>query len=119
MAAKAAKPDKQKVYRELVEKQLPNFRFVEQAASDSQAQRAVADSVTPDLATLRRKFLGQDAATGTRSSRAATAESAQPDTGENAAAIVRVEPKNASPWSRGAGAKAVVISKGKIIGMQG
>jgi len=113
----AAKPDKQKVYRELVEKQLPNFRFVEQIAPDSPAPRAVADSVTPDLATLRRKFLGQDA-TRTRGLRdTATAEDVQPDTGE--AAIVRVEPKNAGPWSRGAGAKAVVISKGKIIGMQG
>lgn len=112
----AAKPDKQKVYRELVEKQLPNFRFVEQVAPDSPAPRAVADSVTPDLATLRRKFLGQDATTGTRGTRAA-AEDVKPDTSE--AAIVRVEPRNAGPWGRGAGAKAVVISKGKIIGMQG
>ncbi len=113
----AAKPDKQKVFRELVEKQLPNFRFVEPMAPDSSMSKAVADSVTPDLATLRRKFLGQDAGTRTRGVRETAAESAQPDTGD--AEIVRVEPRNASPWGRGAGAKAVVISKGKIIGMQG
>ncbi len=114
----AAKPDKQRVYRELVEKQLPNFRFVETMAPDSPASRAVADSGTPDLATLRRKFLGQDATTRTRGARgSANTETDQPDTGD--AEIVRVEPRNASPWGRGAGAKAVVISKGKIIGMQG
>jgi hypothetical protein len=114
----AAKPDKQKVYRELVEKQLPNFRFVEPMTPDSPASRAVADSVTPDLATLRRKFLGQDAANRTRGQLdAATTENVQPENSD--AEIVRVEPKNASSWGRGAGAKAVVISKGKIIGMQG
>lgn len=117
----AANSDKAAALRTLVEEQLPNFRFVERVTADSPAQRAVADAVTPDLATLRRKFLGQDSPatkTRTRSSRSAVESEAVADSDENAD-IVLVEPKNASSRDRSAGAKAVVISKGKIVGMQG
>ncbi len=115
----AAKPDKATALRNLVEEQLPNFRFVERVTADSPAQRTVADAVTPDLETLRRKFLGQDSpATRRRRARPAAEPAPVTDAGEHAD-IVLVEPKNARSRDRGAGAKTVVISKGEIIGMQG
>jgi hypothetical protein len=111
-----ATPDRQTVLRKIIEKEMPNYRLVEKL--ESPARSAVADAVTPDLATLRRKFLGQDAAAASPTRRARAAAAEEPQTDENDA-IVLVEPKSSNPRDRGAGPKAVVISKGKIIGMQG
>ena|SRR4028119_2479583 len=105
--------EKKKSVRQIVEEQMPNFRVVESLPEEDSRRRVAPEVVTPDLASLRRKFLGEDRRRGRDVAAAAVRE----DDGESE--IVLVEPKNANIRHRGAGAKAVVIANGKIVGMQG
>jgi hypothetical protein len=106
--------EKKKSVRQIVEEQVPNFRVVEPLSEEDSHRRIAPELVTPDLASLRRKFLGEDRRRG-RDAAAATVVRE----GGCESEIVLVEPKNANIRHRGAGAKAVVIANGKIVGMQG
>lgn len=112
--------EKKKPVRQIVEEQMPNFRVVESLSEEDSRRRVAPEVVTPDLASLRRKFLGEDRRRG-RDARdlgaAAVTTLEREDDGESE--IVLVEPKNANVRHRGAGPKAVVIANGKIVGMQG
>lgn len=106
--------EKKKSVRQIVEEQMPNFRVVESLPEEDSRRRVAPEVVTPDLASLRRKFLGEDRRRGRD---VAGATVVREDDSESE--IVLVEPKNANIRHRGAGAKAVVIANGKIVGMQG
>ena len=108
--------EKKKSVRQIVEEQMPNFRVVEPIPEEDSSRRVAPEVVTPDLASLRRKFLGEDRRRG-RDAAPAAATAERGDDCESE--IVLVEPKNANIRHRGAGAKAVVIANGKIVGMQG
>ena len=109
--------EKKKSVRQIVEEQMPNFRVVETLSEEDSRRRVAPEVVTPDLASLRRKFLGEDRRRSRDLSAAAAATLEREDDCESE--IVLVEPKNANIRHRGAGPKAVVIANGKIVGMQG
>lgn len=108
--------EKKKAIRQIVEEQMPNFRVVEPISEEDSRRRVAPEVVTPDLASLRRKFLGEDRRRGRDLSAAATTLEREDDCESE---IVLVEPKNTNVRHRGAGPKAVVIANGKIVGMQG
>ena len=99
-----------KTARQIIKEQMPNFRVVRKGAATEDAPTAKPDAVGPDLAALRRKYLGEavDAAPPPDAA-------ARDDGGE----IVIVEPNDDRGRRRGAGPKAVVVSKGKVSGVQG
>lgn len=109
--------EKKKSVRQIVEEQMPNFRVVETLSEEDSRRRVAPEVVTPDLASLRRKFLGEDRRRSRDLSAAAAATFEREDDCESE--IVLVEPKNTNIRHRGAGPKAVVIANGKIVGMQG
>lgn len=120
---------------EIVERDLPGSRLVEKAAGqDPEGLRAGPEEVTPDVAMLRRKYLGTDEAEagpgeeypgGLESGAEADAGTAADEDGDDDAddaEIVAVEPAAvADPLDRGSRAKSVVVSSRdrKIIGSQG
>jgi hypothetical protein len=95
--------------RKIVERKLKNVRVVEAAPAADTARSVRPDAVSPDLATLRRKY-GLSAAADTE---------ALPDAPDDTETVV-VEPLNAAQ-SRGPCRRAVTVSKrtGKIISIQG
>ena len=100
-----------KTARQIIKEQMPKFRVVKKGAAADAAARAKPDAVSPDLAALRRKYLGESPDHAS----ASDAEAAPDDDGE----ILVVEHKAAEGRRRGAGPKGVVVSKGKISGVQG
>jgi len=92
--------------REVVEKKLKNVRVVETAPTAADSAPPAADAVSPDLATLRKKY--------------GLSAPAQADAYDDDADTVIVEPLNAAQ-SKGPTRRAVTVSKrtGKIISMQG
>lgn len=111
--------EKKKPIRQIVEEQMPNFRVVEPISEEDSRRRVAPEVVTPDLASLRRKFLGEDRRRGRDLSVAAAAAATLEREDDCESEIVLVEPKNTNVRHRGAGPKAVVIANGKIVGMQG
>ncbi len=103
-----------KTAREIVEEQMPNFKVVEPGRGIDAVRRADTDATTPDLAALRKKYLGENAGAVSHNS----TDAADADGGE-ASGIVLVKPKAATAQDRGVGPKAVVVSRGRITGKQG
>lgn len=101
-----AKVPSKKSVEDLVKKSMPGWRVVtEDVTADS--VESDADSQSIDLAALRRKYLGNEAADSV-------------DSGGNAPTkIVVVEPENADAYHRRSGRKAIVVADDKIIGAQG
>jgi hypothetical protein len=101
---------------EIVERDLPGHRVVrrkgEDAGADADPARLDVDEVSPDLAELREKYLGD-----------ASPDAVPEDLGENTDdEIVIVESTDpADPLDHGSRPKAVVVSgkDRKIIGYQG
>jgi hypothetical protein len=114
--------------RRIIEEQMPNFRVVQTYESPGRdanggKTRARPEAHTPDIKTLRRKYLrekfleGTDVLPANEPNEVPAADSAIDDT-----EIVLVEPKTAPhPLDRGSRPKTVVISTKdkKIIGTQG
>ena len=106
--------------KRIVEERLPGRTVVRSAPARPDAGTwAPPDATTPDIAALRRKYLGDAAASAARRD----AGTYVPDAGAEGreAVIVPVEsthPRDAH--ERGPGTKGVVVSDdGKVIGVQG
>ena len=124
MADKLSKEEVQRI----IEEQMPNFRVAQTydtPARDANGgkTRAKPEAHTPDMKTLRRKYLrekfleGTDGLSTNEPNEVPAADASGDDT-----EIVLVEPKTAPhPLDRGSRPKAVVISTKdkKIIGTQG
>lgn len=109
---------------DIIERDAPGTRMVKRdATADPRSVRAQPEETTPDLETLRRKYLGTDAAPAATEEAVGDAEDdAAGEDDDDDDEIVAVEPAEpADPWDRGARAKAVVVSgkDKKIIGRQG
>jgi hypothetical protein len=124
--AKLKKDELEKVVR----RDMPGYRLARRAKPrpglDRARSRPAASAATPDLDTLKRKYLPRQ---GANAAAAAAADAAvrgagagRPAAPDNDDEIVAVEPETAPhPWDRGARPKAVVVSaRGKrIVGKQG
>jgi hypothetical protein len=104
----------------IVARDLPGYRLADQQpAPDPQFSvlpAVPAEDDTPDIETLRRKFLGPEA----MSTPAPDTEQAPEDVAEDL--VVAVQPAaSADPWSGAGRAKTVVISgrEQRVIGSQG
>lgn len=114
--------------RAIIERDLPGYRIVEGGGTSKSiapdAPEVKPEGGTPDVAALRRKYFGEEAAdeTGTPEAVGSGATSkglAPPDDDDE---IVPAEPTNKrDAWDRGSRPKSVVISgsQKKIIGSQG
>jgi hypothetical protein len=105
--------------RKIVERDMPGFTIAEPepAAADTHARpEATPEEVTPEIAELRRKFLGADADTN-----APFYGADSNGAGEDDSAIVLTRPIQppSDVAAGGLGPKAVVISHGKVIAKQG
>jgi hypothetical protein len=113
-----AKPSRSKL-KQIVERDMPGMTIVEpQAAADAEARpEAVPEEVTPEIAELRRKFLGADADT----SAPFYGADAGAGGGNDDSVIVLTRPKHPAvdAASGGMGPKAVVITGGKVVAKQG
>jgi hypothetical protein len=95
---------------EIVSKAMPSYRVVRQEPTDM-ADAPPAESRSPSLDELRRKYLGEEAVTD-------AAVRGEPE--EEPDTLVVVEPKTPEDRVHGAGQKVLMLNKdGKIIGMQG
>jgi hypothetical protein len=114
---------------QIVEQQMPKYKLADTpaapAAADGTKTRAKPDGQTPDLDTLRKKYLREkflsDAPGGGYRDGEPNGQPAA-DAADDDTEIVLVEPKTAPhPLDRGSRPKAVVISKRqkKIVGEQG
>ena len=111
--------------KSIIGKELKGYRIASSSnsmggASDAGRGRSDVDATTPDLATLRRKYLGDSAAEEAEEVPNGYLDSLDGAPDEDM--IVAVEPETAvDPWSRSARPKAKVISGAKktIIGSQG
>jgi hypothetical protein len=114
---------------QIVEKQMPKYKLadtpVAPAAADGTKTRAKPEGQTPDLDTLRKKYLREkflsDAPGGGYRDGEPNGQPAA-DAADDETEIVLVEPKTAPhPLDRGSRPKAVVVStrQKKIIGEQG
>jgi hypothetical protein len=124
--AKLSKDDLQRI----VEKEMPKYKVAETPATpgpaDGAKTRAKPEAQTPDLQTLRKKylrekFLSDDAAGGGYQDGEPNGNPAADAAGDDTE-IVLVEPKVAPhPLDRGSRPKAIVVSttQKKIIGKQG
>jgi hypothetical protein len=94
---------------------MPGHRIIERAARMDMDVAAKPDAVTPDLAALRRKFLGP------KSAEAAVGTEIPSSEAKDDVEIVWVQPNDAVHGDPKGAPKAVVVSKTKqkIIGMQG
>lgn len=114
------KPSRREL-KQIVERDMPGFTIIEPvAAADAETRpEAVPDDVTPEIAELRRKFLGADA--DTNAAYYGAVADAGGDAGQDDSAIVLTRPKQppADAANEGLGPKAVVISGGKVIAKQG
>ncbi len=105
---------------EIIKRDLPGYKIVEQAPLDSadeasEYSKPQPEAGTPDFRDLRRKYFGlvDELANGPDSG---TSDTAPNDEDE----IVTVEPENKSDaLDRGGRAKSVVISNGEVTGSQG
>jgi hypothetical protein len=116
-----AKPSRREL-KQIVERDMPGFTIVEPVAAAADAvtrPEAAPDDLTPEIAELRRKFLGADADTNAAYYGAVT--DAGEAAGQDDSVIVLTRPKQppADAASEGLGPKAVVISGGKVIAKQG
>ena len=102
----ATKAVTKKKLEKVVKKSMPGWRVVtEEPVAD--AHESEADTQSVDLAALRKKYLGSEAADSTQKKQNAPTQ------------IVVVEPVNADAYHRRSGRKAVVVSGDKVIGAQG
>lgn len=109
--------------KEILAKEMPNVRLSDlpigrgdQATEDGQPRRILhADAISPSLAALREKYLGNDADQGT-----AAAADAAGDPDDVEVVMVEAEPQPADGYSRPR-RKSVMISRGRktIVGAQG
>jgi hypothetical protein len=123
--AKLSKDDLQRI----VEQQMPKYKLADTpaapaSASDGATTRAKPEAQTPDLETLRRKYLREKFLNDAGGGHPNGEPNGQPatDAAGDDTEIVLVEPKAAPhPLDRGSRPKAIVISrsKKKIIGEQG
>jgi hypothetical protein len=124
--AKLSKDDLQRI----VEQQMPKYKLAEAptapaGAADGAKTRAEPEAQTPDLQTLRKKYLREkflsNAAGGGYQDGEPNGQPAADAAGDDTE-IVLVEPKEAPhPLDRGSRPKAIVVSTSqkKIIGKQG
>ena len=124
--AKLSKDELQRI----VEQQMPKYQLAETptspaGAADGAKTRAEPEAQTPDLQTLRKKYLREkflsDAAGGSYQDGEPNGQPAA-DAGGDDTEIVLIEPKVAPhPLDRGSRPKAIVVSttQKKIIGKQG
>ena len=97
--------------RKLVSKTLPGYKVQEETsdkkiAADAAVQRSAVEVVSPSLSALKRRYFGDNAS---------AAPSVEPDSDDSG--IVYVQKQTAG--SKASPARAVIFSKGKIIGRQG
>jgi hypothetical protein len=119
---------------EIVRRELPGYHVAPQAAPDPRAdgaipaRRAAPDAGTPDLDTLRRKYLRNPGAGGQTAADELAGGNPGPDAGDAGRAgdadddqIVAIAPDDhPDPWDRAVRPKSVVIDPdGKILGAQG
>lgn len=118
--AKMKKADLEKI----VERELPGRRIARksEAAKDAPRPKPVSEARSPDLDTLRRKYLRRGRTQpASRQPRRPEVDDPRPTRADDDE-IVAVEPKApAHPWDRAARPKAVVISgrDKRIVGKQG
>jgi hypothetical protein len=114
--------DRLTLAREILDREMPGVTIVRRL-SDAERPHPKPDAVTPDLATLRTKFLGPAGGRG-RPSDAADVEEAGDDSGPDDTVTLQVVPEGSNTSDVGessSGPKTVIISvsKGKVIGFQG
>jgi hypothetical protein len=98
--------------QKLVGKLLPGYKVKPEEpktkiAADAAAERAAVEVVSPSLSALKRRYFGDSAP---------ASPAVEPDSDDSG--IVQVEKKSAG-GAKSAGPRAVIFSKGKIIGRQG
>ena len=121
-----------KTARQVVQEELEGYQVIEPNPGADRQRQAPADATSPDLAALRRKYLGAPASRpGVAERGFSLADAAEDDAADDAAdfdgdgedesdtGIVLVVPREANRGDVGAGPKAVVVSRGKIVGKQG
>lgn len=91
------------------EKAKPNWRAIPRVVSESE-RKSEADVSSPELATLRRKYLGEVAAADSSAGKAKQQKKSDLQ-------MVVLEEKNASDTR--VGRKVVLVQKNKIVGEQG
>lgn len=99
--------------QEIVNEQKPGYEIIDIDDGDSDAEPDVDRA--PDLAELRRRYLGEDAAAdvaGTVSADGGVATSGAEETDDEDIEVVVLAPKDkgADPWGQGPGPKTVVVS---------
>jgi hypothetical protein len=114
----------------VVRRDMPGYRLARKAkprkGADARRARPASAAGTPDLDTLRRKYLARGTGSrGTAGAADATRRAAsirRPADSDGDDEIVAIEPEAAShPWDRAARPKAVVVSARdkRIVGKQG
>lgn len=108
----------------IVEEQMPGWGLAQEpfAADAAPHTRARPEASTPDIATLFRKYVGEEAPATDPTGSLASEETGADAAHENPEDVaVRVEPKEAADaWDHGPGAKTIIISsEGEIISAQG
>jgi hypothetical protein len=107
---------------EIIRRDAPGHRIVARAQDeDAMAATVTPDEGTPDLAMLRKKFLGAEAASDNAAA-VPQDDAADANPGSDNVEMVTIEPdERATPWDHGSRAKTVIVSgkEKRIIGSQG